>query len=98
MRPLDLQNFYIKRDTDFIFDCVLDMLSSYKSSTTVQVLINDCLRFGISSPATTHKRLALGKNLGFIETVDHAEDKDRRKTYIRATTKGLDYLHAWGMK
>ena len=95
MRPLRVLSLQKEHELDFVADCVLDLLSDYPKATPTQTIVDECLKDKVSSPATTHKKLNHLKKIGFVEAVDHATDRDRRKCYIRVTSAGMSYLTSW---
>lgn len=95
MRPLKVLQLQKNSGMDFVADCVLDLLSDYPKATPTQTIIDECHKDKVSSAATTHKKLGQLKKLGFVDEVAHADDKDKRKCYIRVSKKGMEYLTTW---
>ena len=95
MRPLKVLQMQKETGIDFVADCVLDLLSDYPKATTTQVIVDECHKDKVSSPATTHKKLGLLKKLGLVREITHPDDKDGRKCYIQITEKGMQYLTTW---
>ena len=95
MRPLRVLSLQREYGLDCVADCVLDLLSDYPKATPTQTIVDECAKDKVSSLATTHKKLAQLKKLGFVEVVDNPHDKDKRKCYIRVSSKGMDYLMKW---
>ena len=95
MRPLKILQMQKENNMEFVTDCVLDLLSDYPKATTTQVIVDECSKDRVSSPATTHKKLGQLKKLGFVREITHPDDKDRRKSYIQITEKGMQYLTKW---
>lgn len=95
MTPIDLHRYHQQHSTDLISDCVLDVIASFKQATTTQKIVDYCSETGLSSPATTHKKIGVLKQLGLIESVNQAQDTDRRKNYLRTTDHGAKYLRGW---
>lgn len=95
MRPLRVLSLQKANGTDFVADCVLDLVSDFPSPTPTQTIVDECQKDRVSSPATTHKKLGQLKKLGFVEEYAHPEDKDGRKCYIKISQAGLDHLYKW---
>jgi DNA-binding MarR family transcriptional regulator len=95
MRPLRVLGLHQAQGMDFVADCVLDLLSDYPKATPTQTIVDECLKDKVSSPATTHKKLAQLKKLGLVEEYAHPDDKDARKRYIRVSDRGMIYLTSW---
>ena len=95
MRPLRVLSLQKEHELDFVADCVLDLLSDYPKATPTQTIVDECLKDKVSSPATTHKKLNQLKKMGFVEVLDHPSDKDKRKCYVKVSSKGMDYLTKW---
>jgi DNA-binding MarR family transcriptional regulator len=95
MRPLKILQLQKEHGLDFVADCVLDLLSDFPKATATQTIVDECAKDKVSSPATTHKKLNQLKGMGFVETVDHPNDKDKRKCYIKVSGKGMEYLTNW---
>lgn len=95
MRPLRVLNLQKDNGTDFVTDCVLDLLSDFPKATATQTIVDECNKDKVSSPATTHKKLNMLKKLGLVEVLAHPDDKDGRKCYIKVSIKGMDYLTKW---
>ena len=95
MRPLRVLSLQKDHETDFVADCVLDLLSDFPKATPTQTIVDECNKDKVSSPATTHKKLNALKKLGLVEVVAHPDDKDGRKCYIKVSSKGMDYLNKW---
>lgn len=95
MRPLRVLRLQEQRGMDFVADCVLDLVSDFPKPTTTQTLVDECLKDGVSSPATTHKKLQQLKKLGLVEDYAHPQDKDTRKRYVKVSSVGLKYLSMW---
>ena len=95
MRPLRVLSLQREHDLDFVADCVLDLLSDFPKATPTQIIIDECAKDKVSSPATTHKKLNQLKKLGLVEVVAHPEDKDGRKCYIKVSKQGMNYLTKW---
>jgi len=95
MRPLKVLQMQKEKGMDFVADCVLDLLSDFPKATATQTIVDECAKDKVSSPATTHKKLGQLKKLGLVEEVDHAHDLDKRKTFVRITPKGMEYLSTW---
>ena len=95
MRPLNVFKLQADHKMDFVTDCVLDVLSEYEGKTAIHDMVQDCHRIGVASQATTYKKIALLKGLGFVEEVKNPDDDDKRKTFIKVTSKGMDYLRKW---
>jgi len=95
VRPLKIVSLQKRTGMDFVADCVLDLVSDYPKPVPTQTLVDECLKDKVSSPATTHKKLAQLKKLGLVENYNHPEDNDKRKRYVCISTKGISYLAAW---
>ena len=95
MRPLRVLSLQKEHTLDFVADCVLDLLSDYPKATPTQTIIDECLKDGVSSPATTHKKLSHLKKIGFVEVIVPPGDKDKRKCYIKVSGTGIEYLSKW---
>ena len=95
MRPLRAMSLQKDLGLDFNASCVLDLLSDYPKATPTQVIVDECLKDKVSSPATTHKKLVQLKKLGFVEEYAHPEDRDKRKCYIKVSAEGMKYLNKW---
>ena len=95
MRPLKILQLQKEHGLDFVADCVLDLLSDFPKATATQTIVDECAKEKVSSPATTHKKLNQLKKMGFVEAVDHPADKDKRKCYIKVSSKGMEYLTKW---
>jgi DNA-binding PadR family transcriptional regulator len=80
---------------DFVADCVLDLMSDFPSAQPTQAIVDECYKDKVSSPATTHRKIAQLKKLGFVQDFVHPQDKDARKSYIQITPEGLAYLNKW---
>ena len=61
MRPLKVLQMQKEIGTDFVTDCVLDLLSDYPKATTTQVIVDECHKDKVSSAA---KNWDCSKNLG----------------------------------
>lgn len=95
MRPLRILSLQRDLGLDFNASCVLDLVSDYPKPTTTQVIVDECLKDRVSSPATTHKKLLQLKKLGLVEDYAHPEDRDGRKCYIKVSAEGMKYLNKW---
>ena len=95
MRPLKVLQLQRSRESDFVMDCVLDLLSDFPKPTPTQTIVDECAKDKVSSSATTHKKLGQLKKLGFVREVKHDNDKDGRKCYIQITEGGMAYLSKW---
>jgi len=95
MRPLRVLSLQREKQLDFVADCVLDLLSDFPKPTATQTIVDECNKDKVSSPATTHKKLAQLKKLGFVGEHVHPNDKDGRKCYIKITDAGVAYLNDW---
>jgi Fe2+ or Zn2+ uptake regulation protein len=95
MRPLRVLNLQQQQGTDFVADCVLDLLSDFPKATPTQTIVDECHKDKVSSAATTHKKINLLKKLGLVEEFAHPQDKDKRKCYIKVSDKGMSYLKDW---
>lgn len=95
MRPLKVVDLQKERHMDFVADCVLDLVSDFPKPTTTQTIVDECLKDGVSSPATTHKKLKQLKKLGLVEEYAHPTDTDTRKRYVKVSPVGLKYLSIW---
>lgn len=95
MRPLKVVAHQRAHGMDFVADCVLDLISDYQEITPTQVVVDECDKDSVSSPGTTHRKLALLKKLGFIAEHKHPSDRDGRKCYIKITPQGMSYLLTW---
>lgn len=95
MRPLRVLNLQKDHETDFVADCVLDLLSDFPKPTPTQTIVNECSKDKVSAPATTHKKLNMLKRLGLVDVHAHPQDKDGRKCYVKVSPKGMDYLNKW---
>lgn len=98
MRPLRVLSLQREYGLDNVADCVLDLLSDFPKATATQTIVDECAKDKVSSLATTHKKLAQLKKLGFVEVVDHPSDNDKRKCYIKISSKGMEYLNRWESK
>lgn len=95
MRPLKILQLQREKETDFVMDCVLDLLSDFPKMTSTQTIVDECAKDKVSSPATTHKKLGQLKKLGFVKEVNNPNDNYKRKCFILITDKGMEYLNAW---
>lgn len=95
MRPLRVLTLQKEHKMDFVSDCVLDLLSDFPKPTPTQTIVDECGKDKIASAATTHRKLALLKQRGFVAEHTHPSDKDGRKCYINITSKGMLYLNEW---
>jgi hypothetical protein len=98
MRPLKVLAYQRKEKMDFVADCVLDLLSDFPKATTTQTIVDECSKDKVSSPATTHKKLAQLKDLGMVDDFANPHDNDGRKRYIKISAKGMKYLNGWESK
>ena len=85
----ELQN---KHEVDLIATCVLDVLSDFKGSVSTQTLVDECSQDGVSSPATTNRKISLLKGKKFI---DSKFIKDKRQILIKVSPIGMNYLKEW---
>lgn len=91
MNPIKLFKHQTAHNMDQVSDCVLQTILDLGLVPT-QKVVETSLAEKFSSPATTHKKINHLKTLKFIEDVDHPEDKDKRKSYVRVTDAGQKYL------
>jgi DNA-binding MarR family transcriptional regulator len=95
MKPQSLIKYYKNNFLDLIADQVLQEVV-LKEPTTVQKIVNSCLEKGISSPATTHKKLSELKKADLIQK--HLDLKDQRISIVQATEEGRVRLKKWGKR
>lgn len=96
MRPLDVLALQSKHKLDFTAVCVLDLIGDFTGIVSTDMVVEECLKDKISSPATTFRKLTQLKKLNFVSVEQHPTHKDRRKKYLAVTSKGHAYLKKWG--
>jgi hypothetical protein len=92
MRPIKVLELQNKHEVDLIATCVLDVLSDFKGSVSTQTLVDECSQDGVSSPATTNRKISLLKGKNFI---DSKFIKDKRQILIKVSSTGMNYLKEW---
>ncbi len=50
MRPLRVLSLQKDNETDFVADCVLDLLSDFPKATPTQTIVEECNKYKVSSP------------------------------------------------
>lgn len=95
MRPIRVIALQQEEDVDLVCVGVLDVLSDFNAMIPTQKLVDACQQDKISTPATTHKKLAMLKAKKWIKEVKNPDDNDGRKCFITMTDAGLKFLHAW---
>ena len=98
MRPIRVIALQQEHNLDLICVGVLDVLSDFTKPTPTQALIEACQQDKISTPATTHKKIAELKAKKWIQEVKHPTDNDGRKCYIQISPAGMAFLQKWEAK
>ena len=95
MRPIRVIALQQQHDVDLVCVGVLDVLSDFQGMIPTQKLIDACHHDKISTPATTHKKIAVLKAKKWIKETKNPDDNDGRKCFIMLTQAGMDFLKAW---
>lgn len=94
MKPLDLLECYRETILDLNADQILDLLCSRKDPWRVQSVVDECSITGISSPATTYKKIDALLAQGLVDKSVHHEDF--RVKMLRPTKQGRERIKNWG--
>lgn len=95
MKPQSLVKYYKKNGLDLVADQVLQEVV-LKHPVRVQQIVTSCLAKGISSQATTHKKLNDLTKVGLLSK--QVDLYDNRVHILQVTEKGLLRLKKWGKR
>ena len=92
MKPKNLLTYY-KGEMDLIADQVLEHIIDCEPIRKT-LLVNDCLNFGICSPATTYKKVDILERAGMVNS--YVDPKDGRAILLTTTPNGRIRIKVWG--
>jgi len=92
--PLSVMDFYRAKGLDLTCDQILAMIKELGPGTTVEKVVDVADEEGISSRATTFKKLKALEKAGFISSI--IPEDDQRYRLLAVSRKGRDRLQGWG--
>lgn len=94
MKPLSLAAFYNKKGLDLTCDQILELINDLGPQALIGPVVSIAHSRGISSQATTFKKMKALEVYGLIKTL--VDKKDNRCRRVSITKAGLDRLKGWG--